>query len=176
MKQKIKFSEQEFLEAIKNSFSHKEAMKKLGYKNPAGYKSNKYYYSTLIKLNPDISHFTLLSRSRCIKDSGSIEAFYRLYERCAIKRKIDFKLTLNEFEKLVTQKCFYCGQNGDSQSSCKTKNKFCGLDRVKNDIGYISTNIVTCCKTCNYLKRDFSEKIFLNKIKEIYENLKLGEI
>lgn len=49
------FSNEDFLEAIKTSFSHKEASQKLGYKKLA---STRSYYLFLVKtLTPDIKHF-----------------------------------------------------------------------------------------------------------------------
>lgn len=44
-----------------------------------------------------------------------------------------------------------------------------GIDRLDSNIGYNIENCVTCCKQCNIMKNVWSEKDFLNKIKEIYE-------
>lgn len=52
----IKFNEQEFLDAIKSSFSHKEAKNKLGYIGGSHLYETRYG-KLFNKLNPNISHF-----------------------------------------------------------------------------------------------------------------------
>ena len=46
-----------------------------------------------------------------------------------------------------------------------------GIDRKDNFLGYTLSNVVTCCKKCNFLKRDMSYIDFINYIKQIYLTL-----
>lgn len=83
------------------------------------------------------------------------EPAIKSYKKKAHERALDFDLTEEQFEKLVTDVCYYCG--GTSK----------GIDRVYNDIGYIEDNCVACCKYCNHMKRDSHYNIFLEHIASI---------
>ena len=98
-KKVIKFTEEEFLKIIKESKSHREASKKLGYKSIAGVKTCKSKYAQFLqKLNPDTSHFhSSLTESQflsAIKSSKSHqEAGEKLgYSKVSIEN-IEFKYT-----------------------------------------------------------------------------------
>lgn len=85
------------------------------------------------------------------------------YKAGAKERNLEFMLTLEQFEILTSQPCHYCGQY--------TKNKnFCGIDRVNNDAGYVLTNCVPCCTSCNEMKGKRTSKEFFNCIKRVYEH------
>jgi hypothetical protein len=47
---------------------------------------------------------------------------------------------------------------------------YSGIDRLDNNIGYVSGNCVPCCSVCNYAKRDMTVDQFKNWIKRIYIN------
>lgn len=82
---------------------------------------------------------------------------YCFYRFGAKRRGYSFNLSIKQFEKLTSQKCFYCGDTGG------------GIDRKINSIGYEIKNCVPCCKTCNFLKHGMDIKDFLKLIKKIYE-------
>jgi hypothetical protein len=42
-----------------------------------------------------------------------------------------------------------------------------GIDRINNKIAYIIKNCVSCCSVCNFMKRDISKDVFINKCIEI---------
>lgn len=111
------------------------------------------------------------------KYSASLKAIYNVYKEKAKRRKISFELTLKEFKKLTSQKCFYCGIN-PTQHVKSHKNHYYGsyiyngLDRIDSKQGYISLNLVPCCKYCNYAKNDLSTKEFYKHIKKIYGYIK----
>ena len=42
-----------------------------------------------------------------------------------------------------------------------------GLDRVDSSIGYIESNLQTCCGNCNYMKNNYPLDVFLNKCESI---------
>lgn len=83
---------------------------------------------------------------------------------------IDFET----FRDLIHKDCFYCGRKPDSKRYSSNREKFIfvhGIDRIDNEKGYEKDNIVTCCKICNYSKRDMNVEDFKIWIKDAYNNL-----
>lgn len=87
---------------------------------------------------------------------------YTIYERSAKIKHIVFSLSFDDFLSLWGKPCIYCG------SPIET----IGIDRVENTIGYELPNIVTCCKICNYMKRELSKKDFLLQCHKIVSRTK----
>lgn len=82
-------------------------------------------------------------------------------------KDINFKLSLPEFTKLVTDNCFYCGTKPNRLNSIQRKYdkptlRFSGIDRVDSDKDYTTDNCVTCCTFCNRAKNDLSLDDFLS--------------
>jgi hypothetical protein len=93
------------------------------------------------------------------------------YKSAAKSRKIEFKLTTLEFHNIVEQSCFYCDL--PSSNICKRSGAvyfYNGIDRVDNNLGYIPTNCVPCCKECNKIKNDSTLSVFLSRIEAIIKN------
>lgn len=94
---------------------------------------------------------------------------YRLiyldYVQQAKRRGYEFLLSLEESYKLFTSSCHFCGEfpnNVKTHGSNKTISfKYQGIDRKDPNIGYISENVLPCCKHCNYAKREMSYEQFL---------------
>lgn len=89
-----------------------------------------------------------------------------LYRKClnsALKRGHSFELSAETFEKYINQDCYYCGD----------KIEGIGLDRIDSKIGYTKDNIVSCCRRCNIMKMTTNIDVFLAKIKQIHDHLKL---
>jgi hypothetical protein len=78
-----------------------------------------------------------------------------------------FSLTLEQFEKITSQPCFYCGEFTDDKNHT-------GIDRKDNSKGYESENCLPCCAICNRMKRDQDKKSFFKKVKLIYEKRNLS--
>lgn len=88
---------------------------------------------------------------------------------------------------IVFDPCYYCGEIDKRNAALnKTYQKKCGktltdelineyevsingVDRVNCDIGYEIDNCVPCCSMCNYMKLDFDQTEFLNRVKLIYQ-------
>jgi hypothetical protein len=66
-------------------------------------------------------------------------------------------LTVEEQTQFAQQPCSYCGQNGKV-----------GFDRINSELPYVVQNVVSCCTTCNYMKKDLSPSDFLNQCIRIY--------
>lgn len=92
------------------------------------------------------------------------ERCYKMYQRNAKKSNRVFSLSLEEFSGFWQQPCFYCG--GEILTV--------GIDRINNDIGYIKTNVVACCNTCNLMKRTLNQKDFIAQCRQILKNLSNG--
>lgn len=84
------------------------------------------------------------------------------YKYQAQRRGYSWELTGEEFDKLISANCHYCGLMPStvhtSRSHEITHN---GIDRVNNVLGYIPGNVVSCCGTCNYVKGTMSVDEFL---------------
>ena len=86
---------------------------------------------------------------------------YSVYKSAAKKRGYRFKISVAEFEDIVSEPCHYCGDNGKV-----------GIDRKDNTLGYLLNNCLPCCAICNRAKRDLPYDVFLNHIAKISEHLK----
>lgn len=87
--------------------------------------------------------------------SQTLGGRYRDYKDSAKERGLCFELTMEELGIYIEMDCFYCGLKGG------------GIDRYDNDKGYIVENCVSCCKHCNYAKRNRSPEDFSDWIEAI---------
>ncbi len=181
---KILFTEKEFLDAIKSSNSHKEAYKKLGYKvNPHRNSNENLYFQLFNKLNPDIYHFSQLSKgcskNHIIDRRYEAQLLYKYHVTNAKYNNKYFDLDFETFILLITSNCYYCGIDGEFKKKGSGNknyiNKFCGIDRVDSSKGYTLDNVVPCCGKCNIMKNKFNQSDFFDKIRKIYQNHNLGE-
>jgi hypothetical protein len=91
---------------------------------------------------------------------------YNGYKSRANKKQIDFEINETEFHNIISNPCYLCGKkNSETHSN--------GIDRIDNSIGYIISNLQTCCGECNYMKKDYNIDDFMNKLKMIYDNKKV---
>jgi hypothetical protein len=98
----------------------------------------------------------------------SLEHVYGRYVSRAEKKKSTFP-QFNEFIELINKPCYLCGKLS------KVGEHINGIDRYDNEIGYTLQNCRTSCGTCNFLKKDLNYDLFVNKIREIYENNYISE-
>lgn len=101
-----------------------------------------------------------------------------------------FELTFEQFVKIVSRICAYCGTTPrktnpylrldgtlkDLKISAATVDRAWilanGIDRKDSDLGYTTNNCVPCCPTCNGMKSDLSLDSFVFQVKLIYVNLR----
>lgn len=95
------------------------------------------------------------------------------YKEQAKRRGITFTLTLREVVSICELPCSYCGSN-PSQKVVGVRTPCAngdfvhnGIDRVDNSKGYENGNVVSCCKTCNFMKSTLEKEAFLDHIKKI---------
>lgn len=116
------------------------------------------------------------SQSR-IFETG-INRVFSSYKRLAIRRNLEFNLSREELEKIVTGNCNYCGTEPGNelkrQKSKKTQIKYSGIDRFDPTQGYISGNCVPCCYYCNHAKHDFSILQWKEHLKRIINHMEIS--
>lgn len=111
---------------------------------------------------------------------GGFNDLWNVYRKGARERNLNFELTRERFKELTSLNCHYCNKEPasirKSQSKYNSLSKdytYNGIDRVDSGQGYLEGNVVTCCHTCNMMKRDTPYLEFIQRIKLIYTNLKL---
>lgn len=90
------------------------------------------------------------------------------YCRNARKRNLPFALSDKELRRLFTSICYYCGAPPASIWKGATAFVYNGLDRIDNTLGYIPDNVVPCCTTCNFAKREMSRVDFISWVERVY--------
>jgi len=81
---------------------------------------------------------------------------YNIYKNRCNERKINFNLSVDEFNNLLKGSCYLCGKTNINEH----KN---GIDRIDSNKDYVIDNCKTCCKSCNYVKKEYNLDKFYNK-------------
>jgi len=100
-------------------------------------------------------------------------------------RGIKFQIMREEYPevfKIFKKKCYYCGDSPSSSSDDHVRRSsggrffftYSGLDRVNSKRGYLLSNVVPCCKSCNIMKLEKSQKAFYAHIRKILTRRKLA--
>lgn len=109
---------------------------------------------------------------------SAINRAKRDYKREAKARNLAWELSDECFIKLTQGICYYCGKEPSQVYAGKNGNYiYNGIDRVDNLKGYIEENCVTCCKDCNYAKRNMTYENFISMCRQIVfkYNIRLDE-
>jgi hypothetical protein len=94
------------------------------------------------------------------------------YEHGAYLRNLDFFLSEAEFDDLILGSCFYCGTRDSNVSRTASGTfEYSGIDRVDSKKGYEVSNCVSCCNTCNMMKKAMSFAKFIVHVKKIYNHI-----
>jgi hypothetical protein len=91
-------------------------------------------------------------------ESKTPQGIFHSYKGGAKKRKIIFSISVEQFSTFIGKPCMYCGDIAK------------GVDRIENSKGYVMENLGSCCGKCNHMKRQWSEKEFIDHCKKIVEN------
>ena len=95
---------------------------------------------------------------------------YNYYKRNAKVRNIPWNLAHEEFNSIIERGCYYCGEpprsrtiksGGKASVSRPVLTTANGVDRLDNQLGYDTTNVVPCCETCNRAKLCMSANEFI---------------
>lgn len=95
---------------------------------------------------------------------------YSSYRTNANSHGRAFDLTLEDFDDITKQPCYYCGGfNGVFQSV-----PFSGVDRIDSSKGYTKDNVVPCCGKCNRMKGDLPQDKWIQHLQKILNHLKIA--
>ena len=94
------------------------------------------------------------------KRRESLEAHYKIYQRSARLKKLQFLYSEEEFKALVVKPCYYC--------NIIDEKGFNGIDRMNQSVGYIQSNCVSCCAMCNWLKGSLDSATFIKRTQHIH--------
>jgi hypothetical protein len=112
-----------------------------------------------------------LDKIRKNPTESSLNQLYSNYKRHAKNRKLEWKLNKDEFKRITSKNCNYCGiEPKQVQKHPDNFHNYIynGVDRIDNNVGYLLQNSVPCCKICNWCKKNYTEKEFLDWIERVY--------
>jgi len=108
------------------------------------------------------------------KGESAFKHMFRTMKKSAEKRGYVWELTEAQVKGITAQNCTYCGGSPSNRISKKQSYNggytYNGIDRTNNKIGYISNNIVPCCRVCNRAKSTMTVVEFLKWIKRVAIN------
>jgi hypothetical protein len=104
---------------------------------------------------------------------AACKALYYTYQKNAKNRGLDFSLSVEAFNKLTKQNCFYCGKTPgqiymNKKSRMYGEYIYNGIDRIDNNLGYVDNNVVASCICCNRMKWTMEKSNFVEQIKKIF--------
>lgn len=113
-------------------------------------------------------------KRRMSYEESSFREWYRTYTNNAKQRGLTFSLDTEQFRRIASADCFYCGAQ-PIKHYCSRRNEisgdipYCGngIDRFNNRAGYSNENCVACCETCNKMKLTMQGEDFIAHIKRI---------
>lgn len=129
----------------------------------------------------DILTFQIAQDKSCkcrnyIRKVYSKKKLFWSYKQGALSRNLTFELSYDEFCNLTSRPCYYCGSirtifiNKDCVNKNINLNNLCsGIDRIDNKMGYITNNVVPCCKICNRGKGNLSKERWLKYLDILVE-------
>lgn len=115
-----------------------------------------------------LQHELLLDR---VNGHTLVNNHLRSYQRHAKTRNLPWTLSKKEFYRITTNPCYYCGRPPKSIPSNKwhtPTRSFTGIDRLDNNKGYSTENVVPACHECNSAKSSRSAKDFYWWINRVY--------
>ena len=86
---------------------------------------------------------------------------YSEYKKRANNKLLQFELTTNDYVEIINDNCYLCGRDGSNEFTN-------GIDRIDNNLGYIMSNVKSCCGSCNYIKKDIELNELFEKMLMIY--------
>lgn len=107
---------------------------------------------------------------RLTKHQGNVAETHliHVYKKSASVRGRLWALDRVTAHSLFISPCVYCGIKPSTRATSR-KHEFWynGIDRVNNELGYVSGNVVTCCIKCNRAKGTMSKSDFLTWLNQI---------
>ncbi len=103
---------------------------------------------------------------------ASRNATLRSYKRDAKYRNLTWLLTEQEFDRLTGSNCYYCGEFPSNRHTSDYRSGdfiYNGIDRIDNNRGYESDNVVPCCFRCNEMKHTYTMSEFVAHARKVVE-------
>ncbi len=117
-------------------------------------------------------HMQRLGEKRKIKFGlSSKRRLFRRYRSDAKRRDLEFDFSFEDFVEMVVGSCYYCGDKLSNVQKADGSNgdfRYTGLDRVDSSAGYVTSNVVTCCRVCNKAKDVTPKDDFLKWVARVY--------
>lgn len=154
---------QEHVKEYRHEYSKTHSAEKKAYND-----ANKEYFKQKRKEYEQANPEKMLKKRQ--KYRHSLSHRYKKYERGAKERGLIFTLSLEEFDNITKQPCFYCGDLPEDQFG----NKFTGVDRIDSNEGYELDNVIPCCFVCNRMKSDYDLLEWTVHLQKIFKTLKEG--
>lgn len=101
--------------------------------------------------------------NRGVPGESAFNVLYCTYKFNAEKRARVFELTKEDFRRLTSSNCEYCGAEPKQKVGAERNGFYVynGVDRKDNELGYTNINSASCCGTCNWMKRVMSVPDFI---------------
>lgn len=117
------------------------------------------------------------------KGQAGMNRMMQGYRRGAKSRHYEFSITAEEFRRLTSANCFYCGAKPSQFVACNRQRRKStwgdyianGIDRINNRKGYVDGNCVPCCIICNHAKSSLGFGEYLAHIRAVYQRIQDGE-
>jgi len=130
-----------------------------------------------------ISGFLISKKTSKRNNANQINSLYGSYKANALKRKVIFNLSLDEFKEIIVKNCHYCGAKPFQKWMHNKKRKhyfnqpilYNGIDQVMPGYGYYMDNVNPCCHICNRAKHNSSYSDFINWINRIIKKYGMHE-
>ncbi len=100
------------------------------------------------------------------RDIAALHEALGRYRKGARDRNLRWEISDGRAEILFRSRCHYCGRLPIKKSTlrgikARTDHALGGIDRIDSSGHYTVDNTVACCAQCNYAKKHYSEKDFL---------------
>jgi hypothetical protein len=113
------------------------------------------------------------SRKRKKEGESAFNKLLASYKKKADEKEILFLLTTEEFELLTKGDCHYCGREpSNTWTQPGGQYIYNGIDRIDSKGNYETSNCVSCCWVCNFMKNEQSVEEFLNACIRILKHSK----
>jgi len=120
---------------------------------------------------------------KCAQFNVPYMPIYNELKKSCNNKNRNFDLTFDDFLELIsTPKCTYCNKELIFNKHTKDKDsnpvsRAYQLDRMNSDLGYIKSNLVTCCWRCNEIKSNkfsYAEFMLIGKVLVEIDELRKG--
>ena len=99
----------------------------------------------------------------------------KYYKRRSTNKNIKWTISDDHAMSLFKNPCYYCGEfdKSENDGSVVMYEKYVlnGIDRLNNEVGYESDNVVPCCKMCNFMKCEIDHNDYVKIVRHIFENV-----